>query len=140
MPLGTFSQVTLGGVTFNTDPAEYQPLNWPKRAVILEGQGGSSTVQETGGIFAADDRLHLSSPPQRGRWMDTATVKALLALYAAPGASYQLTDRFGNNFLVYILKFVPVPDIADLWSYTMELVVLEALTVLGDVWSEPVSA
>lgn len=118
-PLGN---VSLDGVTFSTDPETYEPLNWQKRANVRRGLAGAVTIQDYG-TFAKDNTLRLESGDQ---YVDQEFVAIMHAKFRTRGATYTLLDWLGNEFVVFITEFVPVPTfIGDLWTYSMSLQVLD---------------
>lgn len=117
--------VILDGVTFSTDPATYEPLNWRKRASVIRGLGGAVTIQDFG-TYAKDNTLRLESGEQ---YVDQAFVTAMHTKFRARGATYTLTDWLANEFVVFITEFVPKPTFigagADLlYTYSMSLQVV----------------
>jgi len=133
MPLAANGTVYLGGTQFTTDPQVYQPLQWKKRATVHKGIQGAVTVQDFG-TFAKDNRLTLASGPSG--FLEKSVVEDLHAKYRTKGATYSLTDWFGNSFTVFIVDFDPEPARArTLFRYTMTLQVLGITTLLGTAYT-----
>jgi hypothetical protein len=82
-----------------------------------------------------DDRVHLASG--ENGFLETATVKALHTRFRTKGATYTLTDWLGNEFTVFITKFVPEQrfGLPGLFLYDMELHVLNIAKLLGDTYT-----
>lgn len=128
----------LGGIQFTTDPATYQPFNWPKRLSVVEGLEGSVTVLDFGRT-KKDNVVHIESGDQ---FLDHEVTEALDTLFDVPGATYTLTDWLGNEYEVAILEFKPLPSnlpdldedgeaLGALYRYSMELRVLDIVTRRG---------
>ena len=141
MPLGPFGALFLDGVRFSTDPAVYEPMNWAKRHSVHPAIGGKVTIQDFG-TFMKDNTLRLQSGDRQ--FLDLETVNLLHARYRTKGALYLLTDWLSNQFQVFILNFVPVPNKSgidgngnnvSLFTYQMELHVLSIGLLLGQPYT-----
>lgn len=136
--MDAIGQVSLEGVQFSTDPQIYEPLNWDKRHSVHPGISGSLTIQDFG-MIQKDNTLRLASGT--AGYLDHTTVKALHVLYRTKGVTHTLSDWIGNEFEVFILSFAPVPTFVGsgeevLYTYTMELHVLDITMLLGDAFFE----
>lgn len=133
MPVAPNGTVYLDSVQFTTDPQVYQPLQWKKRATVHKGIQGAVTVQDFG-TFAKDNILYLASGPSG--FMEKSVVATLHTKYRTKGATYSLTDWFGNSFTVFIEDFDPEPArMRTLFRYTMTLQVLGITTLLGTAYT-----
>ncbi len=133
MPVTARGKVYLDSVQFTTDPQDYAPAKWPKRASYHPGLGGSMTIQDFG-RYAKDCLLTLSSG--NSGYMEQSVVASLQTKKSAKGASYSFTDWLGNSFTVFIVNFDPKPTfIGSLWTYTLELRVTAMTTLLGSAYS-----
>jgi hypothetical protein len=134
VPLTAIGKITLGGVQLSTDPETYEPLLWEKRYSVQSGLNGALTIQDFG-TFKKDNRIRLVSGASQ--FLDQATVAALHAKFRERGASFTLTDWIGNEFTVFIAAFRPVPTfLDDLWTYDLELVVINIVKLFGAVYTE----
>jgi len=126
--------VYLDDVQLTTDPQVYQPLRWPKRVSVHQGIGGSVTIQDFG-TYPADGKITIGSGS--GGFLEQGVVDDLVGMKNARGATYTLEDWLGNEFEVFILSFDPEPTfIGSLWRYTMELQIVEIITLLGTSYGE----
>ena len=134
MAILTLGKVILGGLTLDTDPQVYEPLNWEKRHSILPGLQGAVTIQDFG-HFAKDNMLRLASG--RSGYLNQSKVEAIHIAFRTKGATFTLTDWIDNEFTVFITSFRPVPTFLgesltdNLFTYTMELRVAGITKLLG---------
>ena len=133
MPISpAIGNVSLDGVTFSTDPKTYEPLNWRKRANVRRGLGGAVTIQDFG-TFAKDNTLNLESG---GQFVDQDFITSMHAKFRARGATYTLLDWLGNEFVVFITEFIPIPTFnGDLWNYRMTLQVLSIPSLFSTTYT-----
>lgn len=121
--------VYLDGVQFNTDPEPYEPLNWTKRYSTHKTIGGRQVIQDFG-TFQTDNTLKLGSGS--ARWISVDVMKELHRRFRTRGAQYVFKDWLGNEFIVFITTFVPVPFKVEMWQYTMELQTVLIAKLLGE--------
>ena len=140
MAILTIGKVILGGLTLDTDPQIYEPLNWEKRHSVLPGIQGAVTIQDFG-HFAKDNTLRLASG--RTGYLNQSKVAAIHDAFRTKAATFTLTDWIGNEFTVFIREFRPVPtfigidDTDNLFTYTMELQVVVITKLFGAVFTGP---
>lgn len=123
-PLGG---VYLDEVRFSTDPATYEPLNWPKRQQVFPAIGGRVTIQDFG-VVMKDNTVKLASG--QAQFLDQATVILLHTRFRTKGATYAFRDWLNNQFTVFITAFVPIIFKRDLYQYSMDLQV----TAISQLW------
>ena len=139
MPIPTVGGITLGGVTFNTDPDPYEHQNWKKRHTVFKTIGGGQVIQDFG-LVQVDNTVQLSSG--QAQFIDEVTRAALQTLYATRGSSYSFVDYLDNEFTVFIADFKPVifkmggataPGYAatQVYHYTMNLQVISIQKLYG---------
>lgn len=137
MPLATVGQVFLDGVQFTTDPSVYETLNWEKRYNVTQAIGGKVTIQDFG-TFMKDNTVKLGSG--NANVLNHTVVLALHDRFRVRGVQYTYTDWLSNNFSVFIKRFVPIVlkrgidpagNLTTLYTYEMELHVLNITTLLG---------
>lgn len=140
MAILTIGKVTLGGITFDTDPQVYEPLNWEKRHSVLPGLQGAVTIQDFG-HFAKDNTITLASG--RSGYLNQSKVEAIHTAFRTKAAVFTLTDWIGNEFTVFIREFRPVPTFIgidntdNLFTYTMLLQVTVITKLFGAVFTGP---
>ena len=133
MSLVARGTVYLDGLRFTTDPAVYEPLNWPKRFSVHEGLEGSVTIQDFG-VTMKDNVVRLQSGDRQ--YMEQSLAEALHTRFRTKGVTYTLTDWVGNQLTVFILSFTPKPTfIGTLWTYSMELRVLGITKLFGATYT-----
>jgi len=134
MPISpAIGNVSLDGVTFPTDPETYEPLNWKKRANVRSGLGGAKTIQDFG-TFQKDNTLRLESGSQQ--FVDLTWVNVMHAKFRARGVTYTLLDWLGNEFVVFITEFIPIPTKNDdLWTFRMSLQVLSIPSLFSTTYT-----
>lgn len=135
--IGLFGRIALGPTgsqyVFTCDPEDYRPWQWKKRMTVIEGVGGSVTIQDFG-IYAKDLEVEINGP--QDQLMERSLVALIHALFRVKGAVYRLTDWLGNDFTVFMTDFTPVAD-ARLpgYSYTMKLHVLGIVSLFGQPYT-----
>jgi hypothetical protein len=140
MAITTIGKTILDGVTFDTDPQIYEPLNWPKRHSVHRGIGGVVTIQDFG-TFKKDNTIRLVSGATG--FMNQATVDSFHVKFRTKGATFTFTDWLDNEFAVFILRFRPVAtfigesDSDNLYTYEMDLHVLDIITLFGTTFVGP---
>jgi hypothetical protein len=130
-------RVILNGITFATDPRTYRPLNWEKRYSVFKGVGGTVTIQDFG-IYKKDDVITLNSGGDQGV-LDGEAARQFHAMWRVKAATYNFYDWLGNNFTVFMSKFVAWPLIVvndPLYEYDMELQVTAINTLFGYAYTE----
>jgi hypothetical protein len=133
MAVTAIGKVYLGGVQFTTDPQDYRPFTWPKRASIHPGVQGAFTIQDFG-LWKKDNLVVLGSGG--AGYMEELVVKSLHTKYQTRGATYTLTDWMGNEYTCWIEDFQPVPTFqGTLYTYTMQLRVLNIVKLWGATYS-----
>jgi hypothetical protein len=123
------SDVTLGGVTFDFDPATTRRQR-PLLGSVHVGLGGAVTVQDFGRQIEGTS-IELESGTQ---YMTRETVAAIDALLADQGQTYQFLDWEGNRFEVWIEEWEPSPAFADLYTYRLRLRVLDVTLLHGTAY------
>lgn len=89
------SSVTLGGITFDLDPVNYQMLGGTRRGSVHQLIDNTTAYQDRG-FFVGDGTISLS-----GQFTDVETLRSLWALYAGVGGTpMTFTDFKGNSFQV----------------------------------------
>jgi hypothetical protein len=121
-------EVTLGNVSFRTDPHDYEPLAWPRRYSVHRVIGGKNVIQDFG-VNPKDAVLRLKSGQQCT--LNRDTVAALDEMFRARGASYTLTDWLGNEFTVFMSHFHPRPSEPETFTYEMNLQVTGVVKLFG---------
>jgi hypothetical protein len=144
MPFLVRGGVILDGVQFNTDPETYEPLNWPKRYSTHMAIGGAFTIQDFG-LFAKDNTVRLVSGQTRP--MEESVVAAIRSRYATKAGTFSFTDWVGNDFIVFIERFTPIPlkkgrdnnpiagGTLSLYTYSLDLHVLVINQLLGAAYA-----
>ena len=120
--------------TLSFHAPDYDPFNWPRRAVILVGGDRSVTVEDMG-VTVKDIVWKLTS---REPELTTADVLLLYKIFFQQGAVCTLSDWADNAIDVFFHRFHPTPFVGDRWSYEIDLVVLAVTKLLGQTAILPV--
>ncbi len=140
MAITTIGRIVLDGVTFDTDPQTYEPLNWRKRQTVLRGISGSVTIQDFG-TFKKDNTIRLVSGATG--FLNQSTVATFHTKFRTKAATFTLTDWLDNEFSVFIMDFRPVAtfigldDSDNLFTYSMDLQVLDIVKLFGAAFAGP---
>lgn len=136
------SGVVLDGVKFNTDPDPYEPYQHERRysehMTIRNPTELKGVVIQDFGVVPQDNMLVLGSGKER--FMAEDVVTQLEFRYRMLGKQFFFSDWLGNQFMVFMRNFKPVPfkrggdgsgGTISLYTYNMELKVTGYIKTYG---------